>query len=538
MAARSGIIGARARLIAASALLCLPATGGGPACADIIHVPGDHDTIQQAINAAGAGDEIIVAGGTYHESIAFFGKAITVRSSDGPMATTIDATDLQASVVRCVHGEGPGTVLDGFRITRGTGTPFQHGATIGGGVFICAGGSPTIRNCMLVANEPDFGGGIACFEAGSPSIRNCTFAENTALLGGALLFFYGHPTVSDCTFINNRVAYEGGVGGGIYDGSESLELSRCVFDANSCGGIGGGLYTAGNDTIVLNCVFRGNKAANGGAIYYEGTGLRIINCIFNGNVAVGRWANGGGLYAWMYFPEMVNCTFVANSAGFGSAMYYYFEVPPPADGHAPIAASVRFPPAKHLDGFSVTNCVVWGNEPPQVCFDLDIIEVNYSDIEGGWHEGEGNLNADPLFVDPLGPDGLPGTNDDDLRLRAGSPCIDAGDNTAVPPDLLDLDEDGDTQEPIPFDLDEEGRFFDDPDTQDTGHGDPPIVDMGAYEFQGSECPADFDGDGDVDTADLLHLLGAWGTPGGDVDFDGDTDTADLLALLAAWGQCP
>ena len=52
------------------------------------------------------------------------------------------------------------------------------------------------------------------------------------------------------------------------------------------------------------------------------------------------------------------------------------------------------------------------------------------------------------------------------------------------------------------------------------------------------CPADFDGDGEVDTADLLHLLGAWGTPDGDVDGDGDTDTADLLALLAAWGECP
>jgi 6-phosphogluconolactonase (cycloisomerase 2 family) len=52
------------------------------------------------------------------------------------------------------------------------------------------------------------------------------------------------------------------------------------------------------------------------------------------------------------------------------------------------------------------------------------------------------------------------------------------------------------------------------------------------------CPADFDGDGDVDTADLLFLLAAWGTPDGDVDGDGDTDTADLLALLAAWGSCP
>jgi hypothetical protein len=52
------------------------------------------------------------------------------------------------------------------------------------------------------------------------------------------------------------------------------------------------------------------------------------------------------------------------------------------------------------------------------------------------------------------------------------------------------------------------------------------------------CPAAFDDDGDVDTADLLFLLGAWGTPDGDVDGDGDTDTADLLALLAAWGECP
>jgi hypothetical protein len=53
-----------------------------------------------------------------------------------------------------------------------------------------------------------------------------------------------------------------------------------------------------------------------------------------------------------------------------------------------------------------------------------------------------------------------------------------------------------------------------------------------------ECPADFNGDGQIDTSDLLYLLSAWGTPDGDVDGDGDTDTADLLALLAAWGACP
>lgn len=52
------------------------------------------------------------------------------------------------------------------------------------------------------------------------------------------------------------------------------------------------------------------------------------------------------------------------------------------------------------------------------------------------------------------------------------------------------------------------------------------------------CPADFDHDGDVDTNDLLHLLGCWGQPCGDVDGDNDTDIDDLLALLAAWGDCP
>jgi len=53
-----------------------------------------------------------------------------------------------------------------------------------------------------------------------------------------------------------------------------------------------------------------------------------------------------------------------------------------------------------------------------------------------------------------------------------------------------------------------------------------------------ECPADFTGDGQINTSDLLYLLSGWGTPDGDVDGDGDTDTADLLALLAAWGECP
>jgi hypothetical protein len=54
-----------------------------------------------------------------------------------------------------------------------------------------------------------------------------------------------------------------------------------------------------------------------------------------------------------------------------------------------------------------------------------------------------------------------------------------------------------------------------------------------------ECPEDINGDGVVDTEDLLILLGNWGTDGdGDIDGNGVVNTEDLLALLAAWGECP
>jgi hypothetical protein len=53
----------------------------------------------------------------------------------------------------------------------------------------------------------------------------------------------------------------------------------------------------------------------------------------------------------------------------------------------------------------------------------------------------------------------------------------------------------------------------------------------------SECPADLDGSGTVDAADLAALLVAWGATAADLNGDGTTDAADLAALLAAWGAC-
>ena len=52
-----------------------------------------------------------------------------------------------------------------------------------------------------------------------------------------------------------------------------------------------------------------------------------------------------------------------------------------------------------------------------------------------------------------------------------------------------------------------------------------------------DCPGDFDCTLVVDVNDMLHLLGAWGTDGGDANGDGDTDVNDLLLLIAGWGPC-
>ena len=68
--------------------------------------------------------------------------------------------------------------------------------------------------------------------------------------------------------------------------------------------------------------------------------------------------------------------------------------------------------------------------------------VNYSDVQGwdGSFGGGNNNSNDPLFVDPNGADNIPGTEDDNLRLSAGSSSIDSGDNSAVPSGLTtDLD---------------------------------------------------------------------------------------------------
>ncbi len=91
-------------------------------------------SIQTAIDNAVDTDEVVVAPGTYFETINFLGKAIWLHSSDGVEVTTIDGTG-NFHVVRCVSGEGPNTLLDGFTITGGSGMFHPVWIVAGGGMY-------------------------------------------------------------------------------------------------------------------------------------------------------------------------------------------------------------------------------------------------------------------------------------------------------------------------------------------------------------------------------------------------------------------
>ena len=317
----------------------------------------------------------------------------------------------------------------------------------------------TIRNGHLTGT--DFGGAIRC-ESSDPTILNCVFVNNHSREGGALYCLNANPTISECEFRGNT----GEHGGGMFNIGANPTVTNCTFTNNAVEFFGGGMDNNLANPTVTNCAFSGNSA---------------------------RF--GAGMYNRSRSPTLTNCTFSENSAESGGGMYTRFSNP------------------------EMNNCILW-NDRPDESVDVDgaLTTVRFSDVQGGW-PGQGNIDADPLFVDPA---------NGDYRLSAGSPCIDAADNRAFPPGIL-------------TDLAGKWRFVDDPATPDTGvpggAGGPDIVDMGAYEFQACD-PCDMNCDGDVNALDIeffIDILFNGATPcavcTGDTNGDGNIDAADIEGFI-------
>ena len=504
-----------------------------------IYVPGQYSTIQEAIYRSWNGGAVLVADGTYtgrgNRDIDFLGRAITVRSENGPENCIIDCNGTQDEPHRgfYIHSTEDGnSVIDGFTITNG-----YAPKGFGGGIY-CRDSSPTVTNCTLSENSAEFGGGGMRSYNGSPAITNCTFSGNSADFGGGMYNSSGgSPILTNCTFSANTASGDFSEGAGMANQAASPTLTNCTFSNNTASGGGSGMYNKICEATypkLNNCIFSGNSA-----VIDYGAGMRnyrssptLTNCTFSGNSTK---RDGGGMFNYRYSsPTLINCTFTDNSADYGGGMDNLDKCSPILtnctfsnnlaryggaisnrlsskpkltncifsgnsadysggginnDRSRPTLTNCTFAANSAPNGsalacdswhqlspskLQLSNCILWDGENGIWNNDNSIITITYSNIQHGW-PGEGNIDADPLFVDagywadandpniPSKP-GVPNAIlvDADYHLLPDSPCIDAGIDAGVYSDI-------------------EGniRPFDFPGVDN--NGELPDFDMGAYE---------------------------------------------------------
>jgi len=351
---------------------------------------------------------------------------------------------------------GPGTVLDGFTITGGSATGY------GGGVF--SYGLPQLRNLFFRANYGKNGAGLYSWPQARVAtmkpyvISDCLFLQNGAASGGGLRYngSYQALLLTNCQFYENQAlstdTYDQGAGGLVVNGA--CDIENCTFAWNRSAKSGGGITVGRPATVrVSRCEFIGNTAAAGGAGLYMSDELNTtgdhkveeLQSVFWGNSASGYggaiWAGGTAATAGnkqrLY---VLNSCIVSNIATSSSGAF-------------------------NLDYCTawIENSILWGN-PIRLGAGTIVTARTTCLAEAATYPGNGNINADPKFVDSFG---------GNLRLQSGSPCIDRGNNYMdYHPTVTGFQALPDT------DMDGNWRIVD-------GNNDgTATVDMGAYERQG------------------------------------------------------
>ena len=241
-------------------------------------VPAQYATIQAAIDAAVAGDTVLVASGSYNERLDMKGKAITLKGANGYTQTILDPLGTAGYLLTAQTGETQaGTIIDGFSFRN----------------------SPT--------------GGMKVVSAGL-TVKNSRFLGNTAAQGPAIWIQTGNVFVDNTQFVSNIASDRGGA---IYSKTTStLRLNNCVFNGNkSTGTRGGAIYSESTTIDFDGTQFNSNREeagdeSYGGAIYLLTCGGTMDYCSFNSNTAFsGLKSYGGSLYFDGSSPTIRNCSF-------------------------------------------------------------------------------------------------------------------------------------------------------------------------------------------------------------------------------------
>ena len=378
----------------------LPAGSAGNTTSPItIHVPQDQPTVQAAINAASNGDTVLVADGTYHESINFLGKAITVKSVDGASKTTLDGGGTD-TVVTFSDGEGAGSVLEGFTVTNG------YSQYSGSGIYI-AGAAPTIRNNVIAKNAGCAGIGIAV-QGGGPLItgnviRNNFMSGCSGGTGGGGIGVVAPPSSGQARIINNLIANNNASssngGGGISlwaAGSPIVENN--IIEGNNGGDAGGGLAMWNDSSpVIVQNLFIQNRSGQGGAMYWvipvSSPGLALVNNTMANNSAV----NGSAIFDGGFDTNMrIENNLIIGGAGQAAYFCQQFN----------------------------------GTTTPAVFSHNDVFSAGTAAMGGSCTFSTGrdsNVSVDPMFISAAS----------NFHVQLGSPVIDAGYNYA--PDLLQRD---------------------------------------------------------------------------------------------------
>jgi len=237
-------------------------------------------TIQTGINAAGDGNTVHVAAGTYVENISYSGKSISIIGED--RETTIVDADTSGRAFY-FDGESQHTIaFSGFTITNG-----ESGH--GGGIYITVSIEIDLFDLNVKENNcTGSGGGIYIYDSmGELTNVDIVNNESTNGSGGGIAMSNSDMILNNVNVIDNYARYtSGGASFGSDQFDESTtEWTNSVFTGNSC------LYNAsaigmGDSTILSNLTVIQNTTEHCALVGWGN--FTITNSIIRDNLVDGN----------------------------------------------------------------------------------------------------------------------------------------------------------------------------------------------------------------------------------------------------------